>query len=177
MKRIISKLALVALVLTVVAPAQAGFKDTVVGYWNTARTQTIHAAHAVAAMPRSVSNWFSSNYFFATNMLNLPAIVAKLDNYDSITKEECEILCDVIRASTLPGNEQNVHVSTLKRYQQNVNREEATIATRTAITAIIPQGREQLIKIGAATAIAATCFAGVYAYKRCTAKKPITGWC
>lgn len=177
MKNIVSRIALVVLVATIAAPAHAGVMETVKGYWNSARTHASNAAQAVANVP----SWFSSNYFFAKHVQVLPAIIAKLDNLDAINAQECQVAYDAIMLSkTLPFEERVAHGNAIAEYakqEQAARNTPELIAARTALTTIMNNSRAQLKKIGIATAVAATCIATVYAYKRITARKSIPGWC
>jgi hypothetical protein len=174
MKNVIKQLTLVVVIAMTAASAQAGIKDTVVGYWNSACTKTSNAAQAVKAMPKSVYNWCAGNYFFATNLHKLPAILNKLDNYDQISSAECEIARNAIIHSTLPEAQRNAHGDALTQYLNKNENSEAIVAAREALINI---RKQQLFKLGAYTAATVASMAALYAYKRYTAKPSVRGWC
>lgn len=175
MKRTIKHITLAVIIATATTGAHAAWTDTVKGYWKSACAKATTAAHAVQAMPGSVSNWCANAYFFSKNKLHI--ILTKIDA-GTASKEECEALADAIRASTLPAHEKNVLVSTLKRHtqKQSVTREEI-LNVSNALISIENATVDSFGKIGAATVITAAGIAAVYAYKRLTTRPAIPGWC
>jgi hypothetical protein len=161
MKNIVKHIALAALVATVVAPAQAGVMDAAVSWRNSACALIGSAGSTLAAMPRSVGNWFVN-----------ASTVIKLTCNKPITLDESESLERAIKASISAKAEQDKHSDNLANYlSREKNSSEGILETRKVAAKILA------IPAAVTTGIILTSIAAVYAYKRFTARPAIAGWC
>lgn len=174
MKNIVKQIALAVVIATAATSAQAGIQEiiaTTANYW---KRNVAHAAQTMKAMPKTVSNWFARNYFFAINSHKLSAVLNKLDNFDPINRTECEIAYNAIEHSTLSEDLKRTYGDALTQYMHKNENNPEIVAARDALINIKKQQQKNLAIYTASTL---TGIAAIVAYKRYTARPSIPGWC